>query len=106
MPVTGLEPVRYRYRRILSPLRLPIPSHRQMQNILYNTNQEKSSYIFKFFALIYAVNRGESICVKIQTVFLLWRQFWVNLLYCILRLLFVGLHHFNHANTLYGCFNP
>ena len=52
VPVTGLEPVRYRYRRILSPLRLPIPSHRQMQNILYNTNQEKSSYIFKFFALI------------------------------------------------------
>ena len=48
MPVTGLEPVRYRYRRILSPLRLPIPSHRQMQNILYNTNQKKSSCIFKF----------------------------------------------------------
>ena len=31
VPVTGLEPVRYRYRRILSPLRLPIPSHRQIQ---------------------------------------------------------------------------
>ena len=31
VPLTGLEPVRYRYRRILSPLRLPIPSHRQIQ---------------------------------------------------------------------------
>lgn len=29
VPVTGLEPVRCRQRWILSPLRLPIPSHRQ-----------------------------------------------------------------------------
>ena len=28
VPVTGLEPVRHRWRWILSPLRLPIPSHR------------------------------------------------------------------------------
>ena len=28
VPVAGLEPARYRYRWILSPLRLPIPSHR------------------------------------------------------------------------------
>ena len=30
VPVAGLEPARYRYRWILSPLRLPIPSHRQV----------------------------------------------------------------------------
>ena len=30
VPVTGLEPVRCRQRWILSPLRLPIPSHRQI----------------------------------------------------------------------------
>ena len=30
VPVAGLEPARYRYRWILSPLRLPIPSHRQI----------------------------------------------------------------------------
>ena len=30
VPVTGLEPVRCRHRWILSPLRLPIPSHRQV----------------------------------------------------------------------------
>ena len=30
VPVTGLEPVRCRQRWILSPLRLPIPSHRQV----------------------------------------------------------------------------
>ena len=29
VPVTGVEPVRYHYHRILSPARLPIPSHRQ-----------------------------------------------------------------------------
>ena len=29
VPLAGVEPARYRYRRILSPLRLPIPSQRQ-----------------------------------------------------------------------------
>ena len=29
VPLTGLEPVRYRYRGILSPLCLPIPPQRQ-----------------------------------------------------------------------------
>ena len=29
VPLTGLEPVRYRYRGILSPLRLPVPPPRQ-----------------------------------------------------------------------------
>lgn len=29
MPATGIEPVRYFYRRILSPVRLPIPPRRQ-----------------------------------------------------------------------------
>ena len=28
VPVAGVEPARYRYQRILSPSRLPIPSHR------------------------------------------------------------------------------
>ena len=32
VPVTGLEPVRCRQRWILSPLRLPIPTHRQVLN--------------------------------------------------------------------------
>ena len=30
VPVVGLEPTRYRYQRILSPSRLPIPSHRHL----------------------------------------------------------------------------
>jgi hypothetical protein len=34
VPVTGVEPVRYRYHGILSPARLPIPSHRQRKNVL------------------------------------------------------------------------
>ena len=32
VPVTGLEPVRCRHRWILSPLRLPIPSHRHARS--------------------------------------------------------------------------
>ena len=30
VPVAGVEPARYRYHGILSPARLPIPSHRQV----------------------------------------------------------------------------
>jgi hypothetical protein len=30
MPTTGIEPVRYLYRRILSPVRLPIPPRRHI----------------------------------------------------------------------------
>ncbi len=37
VPMTGLEPVRYRYRGILSPLCLPIPPHRRIYNdIIFN----------------------------------------------------------------------
>ena len=51
VPVTGLEPVQYRYRGILSPLCLPIPPHRQISatdNIPYlrrdvNTCLQKTS---------------------------------------------------------------
>ena len=32
VPMTGLEPVRYCYRGILSPLCLPIPPHRRIYN--------------------------------------------------------------------------
>ena len=35
VPVTGLEPVRCRQRWILSPLRLPIPSHRRVLPVHY-----------------------------------------------------------------------
>ena len=31
VPVVGLEPTRYRYQRILSPPRLPIPTHRRLK---------------------------------------------------------------------------
>ena len=34
VPVTGLEPVRCRQRWILSPLRLPIPSHRHVNRCI------------------------------------------------------------------------
>ena len=34
VPVAGLEPARHRWRWILSPLRLPIPSHRHITKIL------------------------------------------------------------------------
>ena len=38
VPVAGVEPARYRYQRILSPPRLPIPTHRRAYQLqeLYN----------------------------------------------------------------------
>lgn len=36
VPVVGVEPTRYRYHGILSPARLPIPSHRQFTKIFYH----------------------------------------------------------------------
>lgn len=41
VPVAGLEPARCRQRWILSPLRLPIPSHRQVR-MYYSHPNEKS----------------------------------------------------------------
>ena len=35
VPVAGLEPARCRHQRILSPSRLPIPSHRPVHKLLY-----------------------------------------------------------------------
>ena len=51
VPVAGLEPARYRYRWILSPLRLPIPSHRQnkLTYALYNKGIAKSSLFYLKF---------------------------------------------------------
>ena len=36
VPLAGVEPARYRYRRILSPLRLPIPSQRHKMLSVFN----------------------------------------------------------------------
>ena len=52
VPMTGVEPVRYRYRRILSPVRLPIPSHRLFcwnNGIKYIIYVRFSQYNFTFF---------------------------------------------------------
>ena len=47
VPVVGLEPTRCRHQRILSPSRLPIPSHRRTVLVLYNKISKKSRDIFK-----------------------------------------------------------
>ena len=47
VPVAGLEPARCRQRWILSPLRLPIPSHRQKcALIVYNKIKKLASILF------------------------------------------------------------
>ncbi len=37
VPLTGIEPVRYFYRGILSPLRLPVPPQRPIKSLTYFT---------------------------------------------------------------------
>ena len=46
MPAAGLEPARYRYQRILSPSRLPIPSRRRNQLYYYSTSSAVCQVFF------------------------------------------------------------
>ena len=45
VPMAGVEPARCCHRRILSPLRLPIPSHR-LNGYDYTTQTLKNQYFF------------------------------------------------------------
>ena len=50
VPVIGVEPIRYRYHWILSPARLPIPSHRHISSqttwiLYYNANKKSSVFL-------------------------------------------------------------
>ena len=45
VPVTGLEPVRHRWRRILSPLRLPF-HHTGILPVYYSTSHVKYQVLF------------------------------------------------------------
>ena len=47
VPVAGVEPARYRYHWILSPARLPIPSHRPIDAIYYIIKFQKCKINFR-----------------------------------------------------------
>ena len=57
VPLTGLEPVQYRYRGILSPLCLPIPPQRRLHCMI--------AYYFFIVKVVFAV-RGRR---KIHGIF-------------------------------------
>ena len=78
VPVAGLEPARYRYRWILSPLRLPIPSHRHFyaiadesiwtnRLIYYILRNQKNqvffliNFIFSYFCVFIILKRREDV---------------------------------------------
>ena len=42
MPQTGIEPVLYRYNRILSPARLPVPPRRHMTFVINGTYRART----------------------------------------------------------------
>ena len=56
VPVAGVEPARVLAQRILSPPRLPIPTHRQKQYTLYTTGYDFSSLLILFSAIDYIFN--------------------------------------------------
>ena len=61
VPVAGLEPARCRQRWILSPLRLPIPSHRQVPcyySVLCPPFQEENLRRFPFFHPVENAKQG------------------------------------------------
>ena len=50
VPVAGVEPARYRYHWILSPARLPIPSHRRIGRYsLYHKISKLQDIFFEKF---------------------------------------------------------
>lgn len=64
VPKTGLEPVQYRYRRILSPLRLPISPLGQLpitiiNNFNYKINR-KLKYLFIYFKIFINIIKLET----------------------------------------------
>ena len=49
VPVVGVEPTRYRYHWILSPARLPIPSHRRnITSVIITKSDTKVKSFFHF----------------------------------------------------------
>ena len=62
VPVTGLEPVRCRQRWILSPLRLPISSHRHISFVrqYYNTAFRKRQAEFPVFPTVFSAKTTRS----------------------------------------------
>ena len=53
VPVAGVEPARYRYHWILSPARLPIPSHRRIECAYCITKLWKFQYFFEIFFIFF-----------------------------------------------------
>lgn len=47
VPVVGVEPTRYRYHGILSPARLPIPSHRRKYLFIILEFCKKNNIFFR-----------------------------------------------------------
>ena len=84
VPMTGVEPVRYHYHRILSPARLPIPPHRHCNFttfILYYKNFHLSILFLKILKNISpqycrhnAGNIAEIINLKILILFIKIKQ--------------------------------
>ena len=48
VPVIGVEPIRYRYHWILSPARLPIPSHRRIAFIIFHLFEKIKPFSKKY----------------------------------------------------------
>ena len=65
VPVIGVEPIRYRYHWILSPARLPIPSHRPIS--------------FGFLPNAYSISQ---LFLKIKSFFVFFENSFLNPINC------------------------
>ena len=59
VPEAGVEPARYRYHRILSPARLPIPSFRRKDRYIVSQNQPAVKSFFHL-AVLFLLQFGYS----------------------------------------------
>ena len=58
VPVVGLEPTRCRHQRILSPSRLPIPSHRRVnRDIIADAEEKCKDYFFFLWESLHKIQK-------------------------------------------------
>ena len=66
VPVVGVEPTRCRQQRILSPSRLPIPTHRRVELFYYTINKPKNQVqheekLLSFFAAVKPIAQSDTV---------------------------------------------
>ena len=79
VPVVGVEPTRYHYHGILSPARLPIPSHRHLSDSFYMIHH-KLHFVNIFLKKIFKICKNFAVLFLKQKYRRLLRRLYIYFL--------------------------